>query len=147
MIRTYWKPGCAFAYSGADAQRVSDEIMEIGESATPQQIVEKAADDSTELHKCFEWDDATAAVKYRLHQARQVANSIVFKEENQADDAPPTRFFFRITEAEGYKPTFKIIRDDDEYEKLLQKALAELRAFRDKYKNLKELQSIFELIE
>lgn len=38
----------------ADAQKCADEIMEICEeleSATPQQILEKARDGNTELHK------------------------------------------------------------------------------------------------
>ena len=53
-------------YKGADAQLVADEIMSIGDAATPQQIVEKARDEATELHKCFTWDDRIAAEKYRL---------------------------------------------------------------------------------
>lgn len=43
-----WKfPGL---YS-ADANKVSDEIFSIGETATPEQILEKAKDPETELHK------------------------------------------------------------------------------------------------
>ena len=50
----------------ADAQKCADEIMEICdelESATPQQILDKARDSNTELHKCFTWDDTEAAEK------------------------------------------------------------------------------------
>ena len=42
--------------SKADAQKCADEIMEICEeleSATSHQILEKARDGNTELHKCY----------------------------------------------------------------------------------------------
>lgn len=55
----------------ADATKCASEIMEICdqmESATPQQILEKARDESTELHKCFTWDDSIAAEKYRINR-------------------------------------------------------------------------------
>lgn len=48
------------------------EICDQMESATPQQILEKARDESTELHKCFTWDDSIAAEKYRIQEARQI---------------------------------------------------------------------------
>ena len=51
MIITSWKIKGIFK---ADAQKVSEEIAEIGETVEPSEIVEKARDESTELHKCFE---------------------------------------------------------------------------------------------
>ena len=41
-------------YKGVDPQKVAEEIMGIGESATPRQIVDRARDEKSELHKCFE---------------------------------------------------------------------------------------------
>ena len=64
-----WKTGFGSLFR-ADAQLVSNEIMSIGDTATPAQIVDMARDSSTELHKCFEWNDTVAAEKYRLEQAR-----------------------------------------------------------------------------
>lgn len=52
MIITSWKIKGIFK---ADAQKVSEEIAEIGETVEPSEIVEKARNESTELHKCFEW--------------------------------------------------------------------------------------------
>lgn len=54
----------------ADAQKVADEIGE--KSITPQEVLEKARDENSELHKCFEWDNDIAAEKYRLEQARKI---------------------------------------------------------------------------
>ena len=60
MIFAAWKRGCRIS---ADAQKVADEILGIGNSATTAQILDKARNEQTELHKCFDWDDAEAAKK------------------------------------------------------------------------------------
>lgn len=135
---------------GADAQKCYEEIMEICddfESATPQAVLEKARDESAELHKCFTWDDSIAAEKYRLTEARLVTRQLVIKEVQVPKDRPEVRLFYKTDNESGYKPTQIIVRQEDEYKKLLARAYAELRAFKAKYSMLKELQEIFELID
>ena len=75
-----WKMSGVFK---ADAEKVSAEIESIGSEATPAEIVEKAKDESTELHKCFEWDDSIAAQRWRLQQARQIVCLLVYEEEKK----------------------------------------------------------------
>lgn len=53
----------------ANAAKCLDEIGRDTE-ITPEQVLEKARDEQSELHKCFEWNDSIAAEKYRLQQAR-----------------------------------------------------------------------------
>lgn len=145
MIFASWKSGSRYS---ADAQKVADEITAIGEYATPQQILDKAKDAETELHKCFEWDNTKAAEKWRLHQARNIVCNLVFREETErSEPAPEIRLFFKVDENEGYKSTVMIMQDKDEYQKLLSKALSELRAFQTKYKTLTELDGVFDAIE
>ena len=135
---------------GADAQKCYEEIMEICddfESATPQAVLEKARDESAELHKCFTWDDSIAAERYRLTEARIVTRRLVIKEVQVPKDRPEVRLFYKTDNESGYKPTQIIVRQEDEYKKLLARAYAELRAFKAKYSMLKELQEIFELID
>ena len=135
---------------GADAQKCYEEIMGICddfESATPQAVLEKARDESAELHKCFTWDDSIAAEKYRLTEARLVTRQLVIKEVQVPKDRPEVRLFYKTDNESGYKPTQIIVRQEDEYKKLLARAYAELRAFKAKYSMLKELQEIFELID
>ena len=146
MITAKWKEGYGF-FSKADANKVAQEIRSIGDDATTQQIVDKARDESTELHKCFEWDDSVAAEKYRLVQARYVVCQLVIKEDEVPTDRPEVRFFYKPDKAEAYKPTQVIVRKEDEYQKLLAQAWAELQAFKVKYAMLNELQEIFELIK
>lgn len=147
MITATWRSGQGENfYKGIDAQKVADEIMSIGDSATPKEIVDRARDEASELHKCFEWDDTVAAEKWRIQQARQVTYFLVIKEEEKPKDRPEIRFFVMPKNGEGYKKTEYIVKIDLEYENLLKKAWAELRAFKQRYSILKELQEIFDLI-
>lgn len=143
MIFAAWKSGCRIS---ADAQKVADEILAIGKSATTAQILDKARDEKTELHKFFDWDDAEAAEKWRLQQARHIVCNLVIKEKTDAPK-PEVRVFFKTDNESGYKPTALIMQDKDEYQKLLARALAELNSFRAKYKSLTELDGVFDAID
>lgn len=143
MIFAAWKSGCRIS---ADAQKVADEILAIGNSATTAQILDKARDEQTELHKCFDWDDAEAAEKWRLQQARHIVCNLVIKETSDTP-RPEVRVFFKTDADNGYKPTVLIMQDKDEYRKLLDRALAELTSFRAKYKTLVELDGVFDAID
>ena len=145
MITAKWREGFGF-YSNVDANKVAEEIQSIGNEASSQQIVDLARNESTELHKCFEWDDSVAAEKYRLVQARYVVHHLVIEEQEVPEDRPEIRFFYKTDLSESYKPTKTIVRQEDEYKKLLSQAWAELHAFKRKYSMLEELKDIFELI-
>lgn len=144
MTVATWRSGpCVFK---ADAQKVADEISSIGLSVKPEEIVDKARDESTELHKCFEWDDTKAAEKYRVYQARQIVCHLIVKEVNNEPQKQEVRFFYKTDSQEGYKPVSYIMRNEDEYQKLLDQALSELKAFEKKYSALKELDGLFDVI-
>lgn len=143
MIFAAWKSGCRIS---ADAQKVADEILAIGSSATTAQILDKARDEQTELHKCFDWNDAEAAEKWRLQQARHIVCNLVIKEKSETPRTE-VRVFFKTDADSGYKPTVLIMQDKDEYRKLLDRALAELNSFRAKYKTLVELDGVFDAID
>lgn len=143
MIITTWKVQGLFK---ADAQKVSEEIAEIGEVVEPAEIVEKAKDESTELHKCFEWNNDIAAEKYRLHQARNLLGNLVFEYKDEPTKQEPIRLMYKTTENEGYKSINLIMQKPDEYKALLNRAYSELQVFKNKYRMLKELKNIFDLI-
>ena len=143
MIVTSWKVKGLFK---ADAQKVSEEIAEIGEVVEPAEIVEKAKDESTELHKCFEWNNDIAAEKYRLHQARNLLGNLVFEYKDEPAKQEPIRLMYKTAENEGYKSINLIMQKPDEYKALLDRAYSELRAFKNKFKMLQELKAIFDLI-
>ncbi len=142
MIFATWKNGCRIS---ADAQKVADEILSIGAAATTAQILDKARDEQTELHKCFDWNNAVAAEKWRLQQARHIVCNLVIKEDSETPK-PEARVFYKTDHESGYKPVTLIMRDKDEYQKLLSRALAELRSFQTKYETLTELDGVFDAI-
>lgn len=143
MITHTWKMPGIFK---ADAQKVGEEISALGDEVTPQQLVEAAKDESTELHKCFDWDNDVAAEKWRLHQARQIFCFLVIREEEPEPESVPVRVWHKNDDG-GYKHVERVFRQEDEYQKLLQAAYAELRAFKIKYARLQELSEILALID
>lgn len=145
IVATWRTPGIF----KADAQKVCDELREIGEEFTPEEIVEAAEDETKELHKCFEWDDTKAANSYRLYQARVLTSQIVFKREvDEVEISPvPIRIFNKTDNSGGYKIPERTFKVQSEYESLLQRALAELHAFKVKYAALTELNYILDLID
>lgn len=134
-------------YKGIDAQKVYDEIVSIGESATPEQIVDCARDETSELHKCFTWDDELAAEKWRRQEARQLRHFLVIRETNR-QDKPELRALHFTVSGEGYKTAEFVFQRQDEYAMLLKRAYAEAHTFAEKYRRLSgELYEIFELID
>lgn len=127
----------------ADAQKVADEIG--NDKITPQEMIEKARNEQSELHKCFEWNDTVAAEKYRLQQARTVLSMLVFKPKTEEEQ--PVRIFSLTTEKSTYQPTKQFLVQADEYQDLLKRALVELEAFKRKYRTLNELEEVFKAIE
>lgn len=142
-----WRSGSHYTNAIADANKCAQEIMSIEGNITRESVLEKAKDENSELHKCFEWDDGVAAEQYRLYQAGQIIRFIVIDEEEKPEDRPEIRVFHITEKSEGYKPIQYIVRKEDEYSKLLEKAWAELRTFKAKYKCLEELRDILDLID
>ena len=136
----------------ADAQKCYEEIKQIGEEVTPLQVLDRAKDKSSELHKCFDWNNSVAADKWRLYQARSVLNHLIVV-KREVDDAEQEPIQFRVmmkndrSESSAYKQTIVMVKDEDEYKKLLEQAYSELHAFKQKYKCLSELSAILDLIE
>ena len=128
----------------ADAQKVFEEIGET--QVTPEEVLAKArADVNSELHKCFEWDDSIAAEKYRLGQARQIIQMLVIKPKEVAPD-PPVRVFQITSQTNVYQPCKMFLTQPNEYQKLLERAKAELRSFAERYKQLSELEDVLRAI-
>ena len=143
MERISWKFDGLFK---GDAEKCYAECESL-EQATPENVLELAKDDTTELHKCFEWDNDIAAEKYRLCQAREIIRSFVIVPVEESEHHEPIRAFQITTQTSVYQPTRLFLQDKDEYAELLARAKAELAAFRKRYATLCELESVFEEID
>lgn len=130
----------------ADAEKVYSEIKDLGESFSPQDIVDAATDESSELHKCFTWDDTDAAAKWRKQEARILVANIIVKVETSDNEKVNIRVI-ESTNRNEYKPTSVIVQIAEDYASLFARAKAELKAFKVKYHTVRELQNIFEAID
>lgn len=131
----------------ADANTCYNEIQSIGDTVTPQQVVDYAKDENTELHKCFTWDDTEAANKWRKQEARILLGSFVFTRDEDAKEPTKIRAISFSDKSDAYRPTKLIVENKDEYESILNRAKRELQSVTDKYTRLKELDEIRKLIE
>lgn len=132
----------------ADAVKVYREISSIGDDVSKEQIVEYARENvDSELHKCFEWDDAKAAESWRLQQAKLIVCNLKTNVAKDDESEPVYVRVFHQVENTNYVPLKVHVSDADSYQRLLAEAMRELRAFKEKYKNLVELKEIFDLIE
>lgn len=129
----------------ADAQKCYNECQTL-EEVTPANVLEKARNKRTELHKCFEWDDSIAGEKYRLIQARDIIRHFVIYTPDE-ENLPKIRSYQISTECTRYEPTRMFLQNPDEYTELLKRAKNELEAFKQRYKTLTELETIFEEID
>lgn len=140
MLQVEWRVKGIFK---ADAQKVYEEIGD--NQIAPQEMVDMARDENSELHKCFEWNDTIAAEKYRLQQARTILAMLVFRPQKEEEQS--VRVFSLTSEKSTYQPTKQFLVQADEYQDLLKRALAELEAFKRKYSTLSELEEVFRAIE
>ena len=128
----------------ADAEKVHSELETI-ETKSPQNIVDYAEEHpDSELYKCFTWDDRKAANEWRKAEARQVVRLLVFADD---ETKQPTQIRVLQKATDAYEPVKTIVRNNDEYAKLLARAKAELKAFRERYKQINELEKVLDAID
>ena len=53
---------------------------------TPESFLELATPEVSPLHHLFEWDDDVAAMEHRLHQARQIVRTVIYRRVRVEDE-------------------------------------------------------------
>ena len=130
-----------------DAQKCYDEIQTLGDEYTTAEVLELARNPKTELHKCFDWDDSSAAEKWRLKQARDVCRSFVVQIETSNTKETTYRLVQHDSELKVYRPITFTVRNEDRYAQLLEQAKQELASFKNRYKSITELETVIEEID
>ena len=152
-LKAMWRPGWEGIGRGTDAQKVANEIYSISESPTTDEIVEMASNPETESYKLFDWDDSVAGPKWRKEQARLICRTLIVNYVQPSEDEdkkvyiPVKLFHGNPVKNEGFVAITTIVQNHDMYQQLLERAKAELVAFKKRYAILKELEAIFDLIE
>lgn len=144
----------------ADAEKVANEIDQISkqngvgpdESINAKDYVSWARNNpNSESYKCFDWNDTTAAEKWRIKQARDIMCNLVFVEDKSEENdivSEPTsiRLMYGTYDNNTYKKPEIILQNPDEYKKLLERGKEELKSFKERYKTIKEFQNIIAMI-
>lgn len=113
----------------------------------PGKVIEYAKDETTHLHKCFEWDDSKAAEKYRLDQARKQISMYVMVIESPKGPVQ-IRAFQSLpsdrTSGGGYRKTTDILQDQELVAELVTSAMKDLAIVRSRYEAVSALAPVWE---
>lgn len=144
-----WARGRACA--DLDPQVIGEELERIRGSAgglTPAIVLDAARRKRSPLHGAFEWDDGTAAESWRMWQARHLVTSVIIERVGKKE-APPVRAFVSVATGSGrqYVPTVDARNDPFLRKQILDRALSEALAWRQRYQDLAEFSGVVSAIE
>ncbi len=150
-----YKPSKGAQFNAKQAQVLGEIVDRLGFKAAPEQVVDAARPKNSPIHDLFEWDDSTAAERYRLSQARNFVNHLEVVVISHSGERTTKAFHSVIvthgdTRERGYCSLETIVENEDLNAQVIRKALGELTYWRDKYSEYKaypELQIVFKAIE
>lgn len=141
-----------FRVKGITAAALNKHIEAVeaqhGHRATAQEILDSARPKRSPIYHLFEWDNKKAAEEHRLGKARYLLRAVMvsyyIEKTRRTVDVRAHVFSPR---SQAYMSIREVLNDEDERTALLNKALEELRAWRERYRALNELASIFQAID
>jgi len=146
--------------SDYDREEIRSALLDIaarhGGVLNQRDIVDAAKDPGHVLHAYFEWDDAACGEAYRLIQATQLVRRVklsIVRSDGQTRELSirTTRQFqsrpSMRSAVGGYEAIDAILSDDDKRRELLAQVLNELQAYRRRYAELSELQSVWVAVD
>lgn len=134
----------------ADPQTIGDALAAILQAhdgrLVPGDVVTAAKDPAHPLHRHFEWDDKTAALAYRIDQAREIIRIVRIESEEGEE---PQRAFLSIADRGGtaYRELAEIKGSAELQLRLMEQAARDLRVFRNRYRSLADICEAIEVIE
>jgi len=146
-------PGAQF--SPANAQAIGEALEELGEGISPDGLVDVAKTHPV-LNELFEWDDTSAAHRYRLSQARHILGHIAVVVKMPDGGMKPVRAFHSLevvdegdeTPSRNYIHINVVKREPELAEAVVLRAKAEVKAWRQRYNHLREyFEPVFKAIE
>ena len=114
----------------------------------PQDVVEFARDETTELHKHFEWNDSDAAHQYRLSQARRIIRVSVKYVERTETATHVVPVYVSLPDSRGdsggYETMARVLSSDERRAELIRLGAAEVMqlAESDRFRALGEWDDV-----
>ena len=155
-VQYSWKYGNKF-----DANMVGREFAAIEQrdgTLTKEAIVEAARPENAPMHDMFEWDDAVAGELYRKDQAGYYVRNLeveIVAVGNSNGKTVTTRAYMNVTPVSENTPegkgtfinTRRAIEQPDIRQIVLDRAKHDMRIFRDKYNDLREVMPVIVSID
>lgn len=151
--RKYSYSGRNFNVPAATVGKVFEELEEEHGAVTDDNFLDYSRPEGSPTHKLFEWNDAEAAERYRLQQARSVINAVrieVVLPESQTPVKIAAVMNVSDTNRDGsarYINAEYALSNLRSRKAILKRAEAEMRTFRYKYSTLKELSKVMSAID
>jgi len=154
-MQLVFKAASGAQFASAKANMYGQELFRLSkehDGLTPETVVKEARNIKSPLHECFEWDDGMAAGYWRIHQARQILNHFLIVKKVNGEDREIKAFFnVNIEDSTNgksrYMTVFSIAESADFRGQVLKGALEEIKSWRQRYDEYKELGLIFGAIE
>lgn len=144
-----WKSG---AHVAIDAQAAGEELERIrvhqNGRIESEDVVREARSEDSPLHPAFDWNDASAAEKYRREQAGYLLRSIEVVID-KGEESVPIRAFVNVKRDEdrSYTSTIHALSDPELRAQVVQQAFNELEAWRHRHAELTEFARVFAEID
>lgn len=131
-------------------QALGETILQIGtrgkyNAIKAEDLVAAAKNPASPLHSEFDWDDESAATKFRITQARYLLRSINVVYTDKAGNEIETRAFSHVFDAQEddlvYVPATKVWTNTEFSKQVKEDARRELRQWTDRYSKYRYLGS------
>jgi hypothetical protein len=139
--------------TGKFTPEVIEEIVAIqkGQGLTAETLLDEAKKKSSPLHEFFDWDDSSAAEKFRLQQARILINEVkiivdskeMYAFENVRVVVTQASEDIKEQTAREYKPIVEILNKEEYRLQVIKQALENISYWKEKYSEYSELKPIF----
>lgn len=133
-----------------DAQTAGSELEEIIRrrgALKPEYVVEESKSRAAVLHSCFEWNNRTAAEKYRQRQAQHLIRNLVTVKLEGSEPSTPVRAFVSVRQNHEYVPIATALQSRELRDVMLHDALRELESFVRKYAGVDALSEMVAAIK
>lgn len=165
-LRRNYSWGCgSFNVDAETVGKTFEQIEAETGSVTKEKLLDVSRAEDSPTHNLFEWNDAIAGEKYRLHQAAQAINHLrieIVKEkvEEKSVNAtitsePPKTFRAYVSpdyyrgkrEGSNFVSTETALAEPNHRQAIIRNALTEFENTKEKYSFLSELAALYEAID
>jgi hypothetical protein len=149
-----WRAGCAHFEKIVPAAAAAAYLETLKDDAgylDPEIVYEAARDPKSPIHDLFEWDVAKAARAHWIQTAQMITVALRIVRPDGAEEPAYTTMRIRDGRTPGGKraqcDTRRALSDPELARQVLDQALRELRMWRERYAQLKELAGLLGQID